>query len=894
MNRTQRKHLKKTITKNIVSFLAVALMVATGVSIYLGDQSAALAILKAADSYFVQNRLQSLEVTGAYGITQEDLEAIASWDGVDAVEGGFSTTVLMETDKETGNLLIQAHAMLVTMNQPEVLEGVLPVAENEAAIEQTMAENEGLRVGDTITLKQDGQLKTDTFVITAIINEPSYCCAKANDARGKSGKGTGAAYYYISLPKTSFDTSYFGDCYTTAYIRNDRLDGYFYFSDEYREQEAAFKAQIEEWGEERANIRYEEVRQKALEKIDEAETELQKQTENLEEADAMLSYILEQLGLPSDLEKAKEELAAFGNLQEPLQEVLEQFEKGKQAIAEAKEELTQAKQDVSELQVQSWVVSGRNDIGDVRSIEAIVEGLYGLSYSMAVIFVLVSVTVCYASISRMISEQRTHIGMQKALGFTSKEILHHYMSYSILCGLFGVLEGWIAAYVTVQGLDLQIYRTVFLFDRIPGAFSWPHAVLVSLFFMFVFVVAAYAACAREIALPATELLRGEMPERIRPFRFERLRIYRRQRLYTRTMIKNVLGDRARMLTTVTGIAGCITLLVICFSLLIAMDESGRIQFADYFLYENRLVIDTEAGEADKFENILAEADIDHVRIQDKLKLYRDENGSWSGAHVAAVSQTQDITDFMVLEDPDTGKIQDVPDDGILVSVKCADNMGLKKGSVVEIMNEKGETKEAVVAGIIEHYLGYNLFVTSAEYYEELMDEEADECVFLLKGNIDGLYEQVKDRAGFISLRDNSEYDNMGNVLDMVVVVCFVFAAIMAVLVMLNQNVMHINRKAKELSVMRINGYTLKETKAFVSRDNFMLNVLGICLGWGIGIALSYLVIRVLEVSVTHYVRTPSLKACLISAAIGGFFAFTMNRLALRRVSRLNMTNVNAN
>lgn len=894
MNRTQRKHLKKTITKNIVSFLAVALMVATGVSIYLGDQSAALAILKRADSYFVQNRLQSLEVTGAYGITQEDLDAIASWDGVDAAEGGFSTTVLMETDKETGNLLIQAHAMLVTMNLPEVLEGVLPAAENEAAIEQTMAENEDLQVGDTITLKQDGQLKTDTFVITAIINEPSYCCAKANDARGKSGKGTGAAYYYISLPKTAFDTSYFGDCYTTAYIRNDRLDEYFYFSDEYREQEAAFKAQIEEWGEERANIRYEEVKQKALEKLDEAEAELQKQTENLEEAEAMLSYILEQLGLSSDFEKAKEELASFGNLQEPLQEVLEQFEKGQQAIAEANEELIQARQDVSELQVQSWVVSGRNDIGDVRSIEAIVEGLYGLSYSMAIIFVLVSVTVCYASISRMISEQRTHIGMQKALGFTSKEILRHYMSYSILCGLFGVLEGWIAAYVTVQGLDLQIYRTVFLFGRIPGAFSWSHAVLVSVFFMLVFVVAAYAACAREIALPATELLRGEMPERIRPFGFERLRIYRKQRLYTRTMIKNVLGDRSRMLTTVTGIAGCITLLVICFSLLIAMDESGRVQFAEYFLYENRLVTDAEAGDRDEFEDVLTEADIDYVRIQDKLKLYRDENGNWSGAHVAAIPRTQDITDFMVLEDPDTGRIQDVPDDGILVSVKCADNMGLKKGSVVELMNEKGETKEAVVAGIIEHYLGYNLFVTSVEYYEELMGEEADECVFLLKGNIDGLYEQVKDKEGFISLRDNSEYDNMGNVLDMVVVVCFVFAAIMAVLVMLNQNVMHINRKAKELSVMRINGYTLKETKAFVSRDNFMLNVLGICLGWGIGIALSYLVIRVLEVSVTHYVRTPSVKACLIAAAIGGFFAFTMNRLALRRVSRLNMTNVNAN
>lgn len=894
MKKTQGKHLWKTIKKNLVSFLAVALMGATGVSIFLGDQSAATAILKKADDYFVENRLQSLEVTGVYGITEGDLDALAGGSGVDAVEGGYSTTVLLETEDTTNKLLVQAHSLLSSMNIPEVLEGVLPTAENEAAIEQTMAERENIRIGDRITLQQEGELKNDTFVVTAIINEPSYCCAKAMDARGKSEKGIGSAYYYIGLPKTAFDTSYYEDCYTTAYIRNDSLDDYFYFSEEYKEQEEVFRKQIEELGKERAQIRYEEVSKKAQDGLDEAEAEWERQRKNLEDGKDMLSYIFEQIGLSSDLEEVRKQLDDFGRLKEPLLEVLTQFEKGEKALDEAQQELAQAKEDVSGLQVQEWVVSARNDIGDVRSIEAIVEGLYGLSYSMAIIFVIVSVTVCYAAISRMISEQRTSIGMQKALGFTSKEIRKHYMSYSIICGFFGIVEGWIAAYVTVQGLDLQIYQTVFLFDRIPRAFAWGPAVCVSIFFMGIFMAAAYAACAKETALPATELLRGEMPEREKPFAFERLKGYQKLPLYTRTMIKNVLGDKSRMLTTITGIAGCITLLVICFTLLIAMKESNEIQFHRYFLYENRLVIDTQKGKISEFENLLKEENIDYVRVQDKLKLYQDEDQSWSGAHIVTVPDTQDISEFMVLEDPETGEIQEVPDDGILVSIKCADNLGLKKGSRVKVMDGNGETKEVVVAGVIEHYLGYHLFVTSSAYYEEMLGEEADECVFLLKGDIGNLYDKVKEKEGFLSLRDNSEYDSIGNVLDMVVIVCFVFAAIMAVLVMLNQNVMHINRKARELSVMRINGFTMKETKDFVSKDNFVLNVLGICFGWGSGMALSCLVIRVLEVSVTHYVRTPSFKACLIAAAIGGFFAFVMNRIALRRIRHLNLTNVNAN
>ena len=91
MRRTQRKHLFKTIQKNIVSFLAVALMAATGISIYLGDQSAAKAILEKANTYFIENQLQSFEVSSAYGMTKEDLDAMKELDGIDEVEGGYST-----------------------------------------------------------------------------------------------------------------------------------------------------------------------------------------------------------------------------------------------------------------------------------------------------------------------------------------------------------------------------------------------------------------------------------------------------------------------------------------------------------------------------------------------------------------------------------------------------------------------------------------------------------------------------------------------------------------------------------------------------------------------------------------------------------------------------------
>ena len=892
--RTQKIYLLRAIKKNIVSFLAVALMMATGISIYLGDQSAAQAILEKADNYFVENKLQSLEVSSVYGITEEDIEAIAKLDGVDAVEGGYSSVVLLDARKGTGKVLVQALTLLDSMNTPVVLEGKLPVSENEVAIEQNMAEKENIQVGDTITVEHDGELKSNIFEVTAIINTPAYCCAKAQDTRGMSDKGIGSAYYYISLPKESFDASYYGDVYTTAYIKNYELDNYFYFTDEYKEKETAFKEQIEGLGEERASLRFEDVRITVQDGLSEAEETLEKYTQGMADARALLESVLKQAGLPTDIEEAKKHADSLGRYQKAFFKIVKELEKADERLTEAKEELEQAKEDAKVMEVENWVVSIRNDIGDVRSIDIIVEGLYGLSYSMAIIFIIVSVTVCYSAISRMVSEQRTLIGMQKALGFTYGEILRHYMGYSIICGLVGVLEGWITSLLTVQTLSLNIYEDVFLFGNIPHSFAWKHAVFISVFFMIVFVIASYIACKKEIALQATELLRGEVPERDRPFVFEKIVFYQKLRLYTRTMIKNAFGDKPRMMTTIMGVAGCIILLVISFTMLIAMEDSFVVQFEDYFLYENRLVVDGSIADVEEFESILDAENIEYTRIQDKLKLYREENGNWSGAHVVAVSDAEKLKSFMVLEDPQTRKLLEVPEKGMLVSLRCAENHDLQAGSVLEIMGSDGKPKKASVTGVIEHYLGYNLFVVSDNYYEDIMEEKADLCVFLLKGNVEGLYDKVRTVDGFLFLRDNSDYTGMGDALTLIVMICFVFAAIMAVLVMLNQNVMYINRKAKELSVMRINGFTLKETESFVSRDNFVLTFMGILFGCVAGAGLGYVVTRVLEVAVTHYIRTPSIKACLIAAAIGGIFAYTMNKIALRRIKRLNLTDVNSN
>lgn len=334
----------------------------------------------------------------------------------------------------------------------------------------------------------------------------------------------------------------------------------------------------------------------------------------------------------------------------------------------------------------------------------------------------------------------------------------------------------------VEILVLHIFKPNFLLGSIPLAFSWKEALLTAAICLAVFLTATYVACANLVRLPATTLLRGEVPVKGKSFFFEKWNSYKKLNLYSRTMIKNVLNDKGRMMTTVMGVVGCISL----------------------------LVIDSSFGERDEFEKVLDEEDISYTVIQDKLKNFRTNGGGWENAHVIAVSDFKELEKYMVVEDIHTKELAEIPDDGVFVSRKCAELNDLSEGSTVEFMDSEGNAREVKIVGVIEHYLPYHLFVTSDSYYESVMEEKTDFSVFLLKGDITGLYEKVRDLDGYLSLKDNSEFEKSADGVNLVILICLLLSAVMALLVLLNQIFMHINRKSRELAVMRINGYTLKD------------------------------------------------------------------------------------
>ncbi len=904
MKKTRAKYLFQSIRKGGVSFLAVAVIVAVSIAIFHGFQSSANAILLKADQYFTENNLETLEISCANGLTQEDLQAIASWEGVSAVEGGYVDSVQLETGGE--RILVQARSLTDTINQPVLVEGELPTAENEAAIEANLAEQKGIEVGDTISLAQDGCLTGDTFTVTGIVNLPVYCCVSLFDVRGTGETGLGSNEYFVCLPQAAFDAGYYSDCYTIAYVDSDVLDGMYYFSDEYTAEEARYLEQLEPLARKQATLRYESLRDEAdrelevaraeieenEEKLNEARTAIADQESVLEDARAMLEQ-LTQLGDAASAQRmALEQEIARGETE--LEYARDELAEGEQELTDARQELAGAEAEADNLQLQDWILSGRENVGDIRGITTITDTIRGLSIVMALLFLLVAVVISFAAITRVIREQRALIGAQKALGFTPAEIFKHYTLYNLICGILGTLLGWLLGILIVENMSLYIFVPKFCLGDVPLTFTWSTALLSGALCLVVFLAATLLTCTKLVREPAVDLLRGEVPARGKRLFFEKWGFYQKLNLYSRTMVKNVLSDKGRMATTMVGVMGCTALLVACFSMKLGIQNALGTHFDQCASYNYRLVVDSQTGSVKDFAQLLEDENISCTLIQDKLKNFRVEDGRWESAHVVAVPDTQTLEGFIRLRDIHTGEALSVPEDGVLVSRRAAEELQLSAGSTIELMDENGKTHTAMVAGVFEHYLPYHQIVTSETYYARVMGEEADPSVFLLQGDVSALRGQVEEQEGFLSLRDNSQYERSGGELDMVIAVCTVLSAVMSVLVLLNQISMYISSKARGLAVMRVNGYTLSQTKAYVYKDNVVLIVLGLLAGCLFGVAMAYIDVRVIEAGAEHYVRSPNLFACLLACGIMVVFAVVVNLIALRRIKHLNLTKVSDN
>ena len=198
------------------------------------------------------------------------------------------------------------------------------------------------------------------------------------------------------------------------------------------------------------------------------------------------------------------------------------------------------------------------------------EGFREIAYMMPGLILIVAALSVYIMLSRLVRSQQGQIGVMKAVGYSNRAVLLHYLAFGLVIGLLGALLG-VAVGLPSQRLITGAYVAELGIPIVKIRF-YPDIVLTSLLASLIIVVVGSVGPARGAAAmppaqamrvdPATALARG------RRLFFER---WLPLSTWLRLALRNVFRIRRRSFGTWLGIVFAFVLVLASWGLIDSMD-----------------------------------------------------------------------------------------------------------------------------------------------------------------------------------------------------------------------------------------------------------------------------------------------------------------------------------
>ena len=563
------------------------------------------------------------------------------------------------------------------------------------------------------------------------------------------------------------------------------------------------------------------------------------------------------------------------------------YEDGKQQIADAQQEL-------DDLGICHWVIlNNRCNVG-CDFVKTNADSLSSISLSFSLIFMGIGALVIYSTIARMVEEQQKLVGTVKAMGFYNREVSFKYLFFGVGATVIGVVLGILFSYFAMQKLLLFAEGIPLTFGTVPSIFLPVPTLTVLAGALALSVLAVLFAARTLLRSSAVTLMAGPQPKGLRGGG----RVNSRKSLYSRLILRNMRTDSLRVAVTTVSIMGCCLLLVCGFNLKFAISRVNERQFGQIIRFEGELYYDSaKAADAEeKLRRILDREGLVSLAVKKEDLLFRGDDTISTGTVV--VGEAEPLSAFYGMKDYETKEPLTLTDEGVLVSSGFTDYFDLHAGDSFLLYDAGMDQLDVQIAGVFGNYLSHRIFFTPAGYAASMGEAAENNCFLVKLGSmsLDELQQQVQDVPGFRSLKDatadRARFDIMSMILNVIIVTLLILAAVMVYFILMNLTMTYIQRKSRELTVMRVNGFSTRECIRYAAWDLVLTTLAGVALGLFFGIRIASWIERMLEGPYAQFVREPDLRTFLFSALITLFFSIVINGYALGTIRKLKLSDIN--
>jgi len=574
---------------------------------------------------------------------------------------------------------------------------------------------------------------------------------------------------------------------------------------------------------------------------------------------------------------------------------------GEEKIADARRELKDAEKEIDDIEYPSVYVLGRDANVGYACFESDSSIVDGISRVFPVFFFLIAALVCMTTMTRMIDEQRTQIGVLKALGYSRGQIMSKYIWYSGSAAVLGSVIGFFAGIHLFPWVIWTVYGLMYGFADIIFVYDWWLGLGCLAVALACCVGTTIFSCSTELKEVPAQLIRPKAPQAGKRIWMEYIPfIWNKLSFLVKVSIRNTFRYRKRFIMMVIGISGCTALLVTGLGINDSVSNLAAMQYDTIYHIDYTVSFQKDMDEADQ-ERFRQEAG---SVMEDCLFVHTSScdakaNGYTKSVTMIVSDDSQAMKDYVSLYNSD-GPIGWPEAGKAVINSNMAANMGLSRGDTLSLYDGDMREMEVEIAALCDNYVNSYLYMSQETFEEGWGPMETNAALVLGKAGDDGkIADPHGDSTILLDARSASSVtltcdmrdriESMIGTLNYIVALIVVCAGALAFIVLYNLTNINITERIREIATIKVLGFYAGETAQYVFRENILLTAIAALVGLPLGKALHTFVLSQVHVDSLSFHMYISPASYALGVVITFVFAFFVSLVMQRKLSKISMT-----
>ena len=491
-----------------------------------------------------------------------------------------------------------------------------------------------------------------------------------------------------------------------------------------------------------------------------------------------------------------------------------------------------------------------------------------------IVFILVTFLTLLTTMTRIISHQRTQIGVLKAVGYKNRTIILHYMSYGFWLVLAGAILGLFLGPAIIPRLFYPSMTSRYSLPVWHPGFDMSF-VYVALIMVLSSLLVSYLAARNISKENPANTMRPKAPNISTSGFLENSRIWNKANFNIRWNYRDAKRNKFRALMAIVGVMGCVALLISAFGMNDSMENIKHWEYDDISHFESKLIIESGASLSD-IEDVRKEVNGSTIMEQAiEIKGHGNEK-------TASLLVLNDTT--LISQTDKDGNPINLSSTDISLSAKTAESLNVGVGDTIEWhVVGSDDWVSCKITNIHGEPLSQGI-ILSKEKFDDL-DLNYTPTSIITTENVEGNHDSIKSITTLNEMKNN--WDEMSGSVMMMVSILIFFAILLAIVVLYNLGILSFTEIEREIATLKVLGFKTGDLRKLLLTQNLVFTFIGFILGIPLGFYLMTLMMNAAGDSL-YYIPSLTLGNILLSGVITFIVSIAVNLLFSSKIKNLNM------